>query len=92
MEEWLEWLERAARAIGEEPASEEEVGAALRLARGSAHGVDRRTAPVVAYLAGVQVGRRAAAGGSRAEAFDDVLDVIRPLIPPPAGGGDDRPD
>ena len=88
MEEWLEWLERAARAIGEEPASDGEVGAALGLARESAHGVDRRTAPVIAYLAGVQVGRRVAAGGSRGNAFDDVLAAVRPLIPPPAAGGD----
>ena len=77
-----DWLDEMARAIGEEPITPDETAGALELARDVAHGVERKVAPLAAYLAGVQVGRRGAAGADRAAAFRVVRAIVAPLVPP----------
>jgi hypothetical protein len=86
-----EWLAAAAEQLGEAPPSREEVGGTLRLARDVARGVERKMAPLAAYLAGVAVGRRAGAGAARNDAFAEVTEALRPLIPPPPEGPGDPP-
>lgn len=88
-----EWLEEAARAL-EVPALEPaQAGALLKATRLVAHGVERRFAPLAAFLVGAAVERRVAVGTDRDEALREALTAIRRLIPdgtaitegPPAG-------
>lgn len=84
-----EWLERAAESLGERPVGRDEVGTILRLSRQVAHGVERRLAPLTAYLAGVHVGRRVAAGTEAREALREVEAALVAIIP--AAPTTDRP-
>jgi hypothetical protein len=85
-----DWMDRMADELGQAHLSSVEVGLALGLARDVARGVERKLAPLAAYLAGVEVGRRVAAGTDRRQAFRDVVDRVQPLVPPaPQSGGDD---
>jgi hypothetical protein len=52
-----DWIVGLAVELGEPPVSEEELDQVLRLAREVAHGVERKLAPVAAYLAGAHAGR-----------------------------------
>jgi hypothetical protein len=81
-----EWLEAAAEHLGEGSLSRDEVGGTLRLARDVARGVERKAAPLVAYLAGVAVGRRVGDGVARDEVFAEVTRILRLSIPPPPEG------
>src|SRR5437763_500138 len=56
-----DWLDRVADALGEPRLAPKELGALLKLTRDVAHGVERKFAPVSAYLVGVAVGQRTAA-------------------------------
>jgi hypothetical protein len=76
-----EWLDRFASALGERAPEREEIGAMLQLSRGVAHGVERKFAPLSAYIAGIHVGRREAEGGSLADALSEVRAVARDLLP-----------
>lgn len=62
-----EWLDRLALELREQPMSQGEVGQVLKLAREVAHGVERKLAPLAAFLAGVHVGRRSGESGPRPE-------------------------
>jgi hypothetical protein len=77
-----DWMERMARALGEEPLTPAEVGAVLKLARDVAHGVERKGAPLATFLAGVHAGRQAGAGMPRQDALARAVEVARELIPP----------
>jgi Domain of unknown function (DUF6457) len=77
-----EWMERMAHALGEEPLTQPEVGAILKLARDVAHGVERKGAPLATFLAGLHAGRQAGAGLSRREALAQAVEAARDLIPP----------
>jgi hypothetical protein len=79
-----DWLENLARALGEAPLSQEETGVLLRLARDVAHGVERKVAPLSAFLVGAAVGRREAAGEGHEEAFREAVRAARDLVPPDA--------
>jgi hypothetical protein len=83
-----EWLDEAADALDEPRVDPEELGAVLKLAREVAHGVERRLAPVSAFLVGVAVGRRTASGKDRAEAFRAAVASVRALVPEEAQGED----
>ena len=76
-----EWLDRLADELEEPRISGDELGALLKLAREIAHRVERRFAPVSAFLVGVAVGRRTAGGASRDEAFRGAVDAARGLLP-----------
>jgi len=78
-----DWLIRFAAALGEPPLSGGETGAILKLARDVAHGVERRLAPLAAFLAGAAVGRAAAGGGERAASLQSALSEVTPMIPGP---------
>ena len=80
-----EWIDRLAGALDEPGISAEELGSVLKLARDVAHGVERRLAPVSAFLVGVAVGTRSARGVSREEAFRTAVDTTRSLLPGDAG-------
>ena len=77
-----DWMDEAARALGEQEMRPEEVAIVLRLARDVAHGVERKMAPIAAFLVGAAVGRADAAGsGHRLQELRAAVETIRPLIP-----------
>jgi hypothetical protein len=53
----VDWIEALAAELGDPPVSQQEMGLVLKLAREVAHSVERKMAPVAAYLAGVHAGR-----------------------------------
>jgi uncharacterized protein DUF6457 len=76
------WEDTFATAIGEDPVTPEELGIVLRLSRDVAHRVERKLAPVSAYLAGVHAGRLAATGGgARAEGLRAAERAARAILP-----------
>ena len=81
-----DWLGNLAEALGEPPLGSEETGAVLRLAREVAHGVERKIAPLSAFLVGAAVGRRAAAGEAREDAFRQAVRAALALVPAPEDG------
>jgi len=76
-----EWVDRLADALGERRVDPKEAGAILKLAREVAHGVERRLAPLSAYVAGLYVGREVTEGTASSEALDEALRAARSLIP-----------
>jgi hypothetical protein len=83
-----EWLDRVADALDEPRITQEELGTVLKLAREVAHRVERRFAPVSAFLVGVAVGKRASEGRPREETFRTAVDAVRDLLPPSDPPGD----
>ena len=83
-----EWLDRLAGELGVGGLTPEELGAVLKLAREVAHGIERRFAPVSAFLVGVSVGQRAATGDGRGEALEAAVRTTRRLVE--SGGGPAR--
>jgi hypothetical protein len=77
-----DWLENVAQALGEPALTPEETGVLLRLARDVAHGVERKLAPLSAFLVGAAVGRRSARGESRDQALRQAVEAALGLIPP----------
>ena len=89
----MEWLDRLAEALGEEPLSSQESDRILRLSRDVAHRVERRATPLAAFVAGAALGRLLAEGAGRDAAFDQVLDAVIVRLPDePATARDDPPD
>jgi uncharacterized protein DUF6457 len=82
-----DWMDRLADDIGEQRMSPKEIGQVLKLARDVAHGVERKLAPLAAYLAGVHAGRRLTEGASREEALAEGTLAAAALIPE-TGSGD----
>jgi hypothetical protein len=70
-----EWVDEVRTALGLE--EEVDVDLILELARSVAHGIERRAAPVAAFLVGLAAGR--AGGGRAAEA--DAAAKVRALVP-----------
>ena len=77
----MEWLDRLAESLGEEPLTGQESDRLLRASREVAHRVERRATPLAAFLVGVAVGRDVAEGASRESAFDAALDAILVRLP-----------
>jgi uncharacterized protein DUF6457 len=83
----MEWLDRLAEGLGEEPLSGQEVDRLLRASRDVAHRVERKATPLAAFLVGLSVGRGVAQGSTRETAFDDALDAMVVRLPEnPADG------
>ena len=80
-----EWIDRFADRLGERRLDPKEVGAILKLARQVAHGVERKLAPLAAYVAGTYVGREVTEGTLPEEALAEALDAARSLVPEAAG-------
>ncbi len=76
-----DWLDELADSLGEPRLNAQETAAILRLARDVAHGVERKLAPLSAFLVGRAVGRRSASGGSTGDAFAEAMAAARGLIP-----------
>jgi Domain of unknown function (DUF6457) len=83
-----DWIDGFADRLGERRLDPKEAGAILKLAREVAHGVERRLAPLAAYVAGMYVGREATEGTSPVEALAEALDAARSRVPE---GADDAP-
>lgn len=80
-----DWIDRMADALGQEHLTPEEVEVLLTFTRDVAHGVERKLAPLSAYVAGLWVGAEADGGGaSRAEALARAIRTAAELIPPVA--------
>jgi len=75
------WVNGLAEELGEAPLGRREVGEVLKLARDVAHGVERKLAPLAAFVAGVHVGRRAGEGASREEALAEATRAAASLLP-----------
>ena len=76
-----DWLENLARTLGEPSLTPEETGAVLGLARDVARGVERKLAPLSAFLVGAAVGRRASQGEGREEVFRRAVRAALDLVP-----------
>jgi hypothetical protein len=76
-----EWIHRLAGDLGEPSLSSREIGQVLKLAREVAHGVERKLAPLAAYVAGVHVGRLAAQGASPGEALSEAVRAAEAILP-----------
>ena len=76
-----DWLDRLADELGEPRLPPRELGAILKFTRGVAHGVERKMAPLSAFVLGVSVGRKTASGTSRDRAFEETLAAADPLVP-----------
>jgi hypothetical protein len=84
-------MDQAAAELGLEPLGSEEVATVLRLARDVAHGVERRAAPVAAYLAGLAVGMPGSQP-ERAAVLTGVAGRLSATVPPPDPGEPGRRD
>ena len=84
------WLDRLADELGERRLEPTEVGAILKVAREVAHGVERRLAPLTAYVLGLYVGRESTKGTLPREALEEATRAARSMIPP-NGAEPDRP-
>ncbi len=88
----MEWLDRLAEALGEEPVTGQEMDRLLRSSRDVAHRVERRATPLAAYLVGIAVGRAVERGSGREAAFDEALDAVIVRLPdPPADVSESDP-
>ena len=87
-----DWLDRYAGALGERPLSGAEMGAILKLARDVAHGVERKLAPLAAYLAGVAVGRTAADPAHAGPPDTDRMEILRRILSTAGGVIPESPD
>lgn len=75
------WIDDLARALGQEPLSEDDVETLLAVARDVAHRVERKITPLSTFLLGAAVGRREAAGADRGTALAEALTTLRDLLP-----------
>jgi hypothetical protein len=77
----MDWVDRLAEALDQEPLSTLEVDRLLRTSRDVAHRVERKATPMAAYLVGLAVGRAVADGASREAAFGDALEAVVVRLP-----------
>lgn len=80
------WIEELAAAIGQPALSDDEREGLLRIAREVAHRVERTATPLAAFLLGMDVARRMAAGEPRAAAIDASIADLDRRLPAPDGG------
>ncbi len=75
------WLDQLANTQGTAGLSEPEIESLLEVARDVAHRVERKVTPLAAFLLGMAVERRIAAGASRDEALDAGITELVGLLP-----------
>jgi len=78
------WIDELARALGEEPLTSDETTKLLDAAGDVAHRVERKMAPVSAFVIGCAVGRKLASGVDRSETLNETLGQLDALLPPEA--------
>jgi hypothetical protein len=81
-----QWIDRLADSLGDRRLTPAEAGLVLKLAREVAHGVERKLAPLAAFVAGAYVGREAALGSAREEALRDAVRAASDLLPEASQG------
>jgi dienelactone hydrolase len=86
----MEWIDALAQALGVQALDDRQATALLRSAREVAHRVERKSTPLAAYVMGMAVGGRVAAGMAPATAFDDAIAVLEATLP--ASGGESSAD
>ncbi len=77
-----EWIDELAETLEVEALTTAETGHILRVARDVAHRVERKDTPLAAFLLGMHVAHRTAAGTARDTALDDAIATTDALLPP----------
>jgi Domain of unknown function (DUF6457) len=75
-----EWIDELAETLEVEALTAAEAGHILRVSRDVAHRAERKDTPLAAFLLGMHVARRTAAGTSRDIALDDVIATTDALL------------
>ena len=78
------WIDELARSLGEAPLTSTETTKLLDAAGDVAHRVERKMAPVSAFVIGCAVGRKLAKGVDRSETLNETLRQLDALLPPEA--------
>ena len=73
-----DWLDQLATKLGIEPLGRDEMGRLLRATREVAHRVERKDAPLAAFLLGVAAARH----GEVREGLADALSRLEGVLPP----------
>jgi hypothetical protein len=76
------WIDELAVALEVDPLTASEADRLLLIARDVAHRVERKGAPLAAFLLGMHVARRTADGSSRSRSLDDAIGLTEALLPP----------
>jgi hypothetical protein len=82
------WIDELAAAVGQPPLADDEAAALLRASREVAHRVERKATPLAAFLLGLDVAGRVAAGHPRDAALAEAIADLDRLLPEagPDGG------
>ncbi len=76
----MDWLDQLATTLGLDPLGPDEMNDLLDAARDVAHGVERKITPLAAFVLGMAVRDRMAAGADRGSALADTLSELRRLL------------
>ena len=76
-----EWIDELAETFVLERLADDETDRLLRVARDVAHRVERKGTPLAAFLMGMDVAARVAAGASRDVAIADSIATVEALLP-----------
>ncbi len=77
-----DWTDRLAETLEVTPLDADQQASLLEASREIAHRVERKETPLSAYLLGVAVGGRTAAGADPADALREAVHALRALLPP----------
>lgn len=78
----MEWIDRLAETLAQEPLTGEETSTLLAAARTVAHRVERRITPLSAFLVGCAVGQGLQDGtATRPELVRETLAQLEALLP-----------
>jgi hypothetical protein len=79
MSDWTDLLAETLEVTRLDPAQQDSL---LHASREIAHRVERKETPLSAYLLGVAVGTRTAAGADPSDALREVVEAVLALLPP----------
>jgi Domain of unknown function (DUF6457) len=77
-----EWTDRLAETLEVAPLDAGQQDALLHASREIAHRVERKETPLAAFLLGVAVGGRTAAGADPVDALKEAVGAALALLPP----------
>lgn len=84
----MEWIDRLAETLAQEPLTVEESTALLATARTVAHRVERRITPLSAFLLGCSVGQGLQDGtATRSELIREAVGQLESLLPAESPNG-----
>ena len=78
-----DWTDRLAETLEVAPLDAAQQESLLHASREIAHRVERKETPLSAYLLGVAVGSRTAAGADPSDALREAVDALLALLPAP---------